>query len=115
MFNRKTLDDEKKAVRDKYHVHAAASEVADVDLRASRALKVSAEVEYAKTFGFWGGFYKVDRALAGFTGVALTKNTQKLLDAEVLSRTLPAATTDAPVEGAKAPTDNTEAPSSPRV
>lgn len=55
----------------------------------ANALKLAAEVEYQKSGSLWCAFYSVDRAQAQFTGLAMTNNTQKILDSDVLTQEKP--------------------------
>lgn len=52
----------------------------------AQALQITAERDYKSSGYLWCGFYKLDQFQAALTGVALTENTQKTLDAEVLSK-----------------------------
>ena len=82
---RARLEQQKEALRQKYHRAPTEHEVIE-DQKLSKSLQVSSDFEYARSSGFWGVLFKADRALSQYTGIAMTKNAQKLLDARVLAR-----------------------------
>ena len=77
MFKQQSKSD----IRKKYKEHGGE----ETNLRVANAIKVSAEIEYSKS-SFFGWVYMLDRAQAKLTGSALTTNTQKTIDADLLTK-----------------------------
>ena len=78
------LEQQQKEIKKKYKEYRDGQEV---NAQVANAIKVSADLEYKNSYTFgWGGVYMVDRFQSMLTGHAITTNTQKLLDAEVLKQ-----------------------------
>ncbi len=77
------LEKQQKEIRKKYREHGGK----EVNPKLADSIQISAELEYrtSSVLG-WGSVYMVDRFQSMLTGRAMTTNTQKVLDAEVLKQ-----------------------------
>lgn len=76
------LEKQQKEIRKKYKEHGGK----EVNPKLADSIQISAELEYRTSPVWWGGVCMADRFQSMLTGRAMTTNTQKVLDAEVLKQ-----------------------------